>query len=177
MAMSKILLPISSDSGELASSFFAGYVLDVDENLKAEINQAWEILAKNSSFHSIQIEVRGNALPGSDYFGDQPSERDRERLADTLDALVEPRAVRKRESALLKRCAVWGARGHRLVVCRFVAPSLRLHQKYDGEQFTSPWLDMLAPEGLKREWAATRRQVRRAEAKREAAGAAAAAAP
>lgn len=175
MAMSKILLPISSDSGELASSFFAGYVLDVDENLKAEINQAWEILAKNSSFHSIQIEVRGNALPGSDYFGDQPSERDRERLADTLDALVEPRAVRKRESALLERCAAWSAKGHRLVVYRFVAPSFRLHQKYDGEQFSSPGIDMLAPDALKKEWASARRQVRSADEKRKAAAVAAAA--
>ena len=150
-APTHLLLPVRSDGGDTGTSYFRGYVLEVTDDLRAQIEKAHALLVENDWMHSIAVDCGGIALPGSDN-DDMPSdEDDSDRFDEIMDNLEdEPRpVVDGDEVAFLNKVAADGARGECIVVLRHVDPYMRMYEKYGYEYFSSVPIPELTPTALR----------------------------
>lgn len=160
-----IAAALSSNGGETGTTYFAAYVLDVDPALQEKIDRMWEIVDADNDIHSISINVSGIAMPGSDNDGaSEQGEENEERLEEIVEDLQEgsPRPPSDSELEFFKKMVVGGCRGERLVITKYSSPYILCHEKYGYEEFSSSPIEILKPEGL-------RKQHDEAAAQREAA--------
>lgn len=150
-----LVAAMSSVQTETGSTFFAGFVIQPTDQLCAAIASAYDLLMENPTICKIQLHCDGVVLPGSDYYrlaDSALSESEQEQLEDVLNALSEggARAVASDEVALFNSASANGIGGMTLTISKYSPPSIRVHEKYSYEEFTSGNFEELSPPAQQR---------------------------
>lgn len=147
----KVITALYSDHGDTGTAYFSAAILELRDQLRAKIEKAYQIVIEDDTIAEVRVHCQVDALAGSDYINCKERNQTEANLAalDAIEQALEEeeggRIATPEEIVTFSRAPAPGVSYSVIVVTKYGAPYLAVHEKYGHECFRSPEITLLVP--------------------------------